>query len=169
MFFKKDNRPQYSRPGEKEKGSIVFIIVAIIIAVAVLAGLVYWFTRSNDSVIDTVLDMESQIPTSSEVEGVSSDYKAVFLTNGQVYFGRLEENRKDQFIVMTDVYYLQVQEATGEQAAAGQGGQTSLVRLGTEMHGPEGAMEVNRDHILFIETLRTDSSVVQAIQAETTE
>lgn len=141
--------------------------VAIILAVAVLAGLVYWFTRSNDSVIDTVLDMENQVPTDSEAAGMSSDYKAVFLTNGQVYFGRLEENRKDQFVTMSEVYYLQVQEtAEGQPATGQQGGQTSLVRLGTEMHGPEGTMEVNRDHILFIENLRSDSSVVQAIQAD---
>ncbi len=166
MFFKKENRPQYNRPGEQEKGSKLVIVVAIVLAVAVLAGLVYWFTRSSDSVIDTVLDLESQAPANTDTKGMSSDYKAVFLTNGQVYFGRLEENRKDQFINMSEVYYLQVQEASGEQAASGQGSQTSLVRLGTEMHGPEGTMEINRDHILFIENLRPDSSVVQAIQAD---
>ena len=41
------------------------------------------------------------------VNGNSGAFQAVFLTNGQVYFGKLA-NAKSQYPVLREVYYLQV-------------------------------------------------------------
>ena len=40
----------------------------------------------------------------------------------------------------------------------------SLVKLGNELHGPEDAMYINMDHVLFTEELKEDSRVVDAVK-----
>lgn len=97
-------------------------------------------------------------------------YQAVFLSNGQVYFGHIAgEHARSVFL--TDVYYLRTQQRL--QAPAGESGATdaapaspqlTLVKLGDELHGPMDRMEINRDHVLYIEDLKTDGQVVQTIE-----
>ena len=90
-------------------------------------------------------------------------YQAVFLSNGQVYFGKLFRET-NQYAVLRDVYYLQITQPpqplrAGEVPPAN----INLVKLGGELHGPVDEMRINRDHILFVEDLKSDSRVVQAI------
>ena len=40
----------------------------------------------------------------------------------------------------------------------------ALLKLGNELHGPEDWMRINQDHVLFIEKLKQDSKVSQAIR-----
>ena len=103
--------------------------------------------------------------------GISEgNYQAVFLTNGQVYFGKLSEVQKS-YLKLNSIYYLQVtpvlQTGTADEVSGNppqQQQQLSLVKLGNELHGPVDEMFINRDHILFIEDLESDSQVVQAIE-----
>lgn len=90
-------------------------------------------------------------------------YQALFLTNGQVYFGKLS-HVNDKYVELTDIYYLQVQQSV--QPAENKDGeqpQVSLAKLGNELHGPEDKMSVNREQVLFWENLKSDSKVVDAI------
>lgn len=81
-------------------------------------------------------------------------YQAVFLTNEQIYFGRLK-NIVSDYLILYDVYYAKVTE----------NGVGQLVRLGVgEPHGPRGEMIINQDQVLFWENLNLDSPVVKAIQ-----
>jgi len=100
------------------------------------------------------------------ISGFDQEYQAVFLTNGQVYFGKVVKNNKAE-LVLEDIYYLQVtrplQQTQEGQEQANPQGELSLVKLGNELHGPTDAMHVNRDQILFIEDLKNDSNVSQAI------
>lgn len=100
-------------------------------------------------------------------DGVKTDrYQAVFLTNGQVYFGKLSNVNKD-YVDLTDIYYLQVQQSVqpaDAKAAADQNPQVSLAKLGSELHGPEDQMKISRDQVLFWENLKDDSKVVDAIK-----
>lgn len=89
-------------------------------------------------------------------------YQAVFMTNGQVYFGKLE-NPSRTYANLTDVYYLQVQQAV-QPAATDEKSQVSLTKLGNELHGPTDKMHISRDQILFWENLKDDSTVVKAIK-----
>jgi hypothetical protein len=96
----------------------------------------------------------------------------VFLTNGQVYFGKIGSTA-GEFITMSDIYYLQVVQpplqgtpATGQPAPEGQAQpQISLVKLGNELHGPVDEMHISRAQVLFYEDLKADGSVVKAIDA----
>lgn len=99
-------------------------------------------------------------------QGLSAEgeYQAVFLSNGQVYFGQLEE-MNDRYVEMNDIYYLQLKESLqGENGSSIEQPDLSLAKLGNELHGPEDKMYINRDHILFIENLKEDSKVVEAIK-----
>jgi len=88
----------------------------------------------------------------------SSAYQAVFLDNGQVYFGTLDQSSNDRYF-LTNVFYLQA-GSMGVDAFTN----LSLTKLGSEAHGPEDKMQINPDHVLFIETMKADSKVVSAIQ-----
>ena len=100
-----------------------------------------------------------------------SGYQALFLTNGQVYFGKLSRTDSD-YVKLTDIYYLQVNQqlqptGAGTAPAANDQAQPqlSLVKLGNELHGPTDLMLVNRSQVLFFEDLKNDGKVAQAIQA----
>ncbi len=93
----------------------------------------------------------------------SGAFQAVFLSNDQVYFGKL--SRADaQYPVLREVYYLQVTQVLQPSDPNNPGTNVNLVKLGGELHGPEDAMYLNRDQILFYENLKSDSQVVKAIE-----
>lgn len=92
-----------------------------------------------------------------------SKFQAVFLTNGQVYFGNVTA-ANDQFIDLKNIYYLNVnQQVQPEQQNNDQKASVSLVKLGCELHGPADEMIINRDQVTFWENLRTDGEVTKAI------
>ena len=100
-----------------------------------------------------------------EVFGNSAGtYQAVFLTNNQVYFGKLSE-RKSPYPTLHDIYYLQITQTLQPRDPSAPSQQLQLVKLGNELHGPQDEMKINKDHILFIEDLKPDSQVVRAIEA----
>jgi len=80
-------------------------------------------------------------------------YQAVFLTNGTSYFGKLEPQGNDWFL-LTDVFYISVSDQTN----------TQLVKRGSQAWGPKEPMIIPRGQILVIENLRDDSDVVSAIK-----
>lgn len=130
-----------SKPAPTKKNRIVskkHFVALVIIAALIAAGLFAWSKMTN------------------QIDGAR--YQAVFLTNGQVYFGKLHDyygNRP----YMTDVYYFQGSNAGGTSQSSTQ----QLRKLGQEVHGPEQKLILNKDSILFVENLREDSSVVSAI------
>lgn len=137
-------RPAGPRPPRSGGGQSFGVLLLVIVAVA--AGF-FWMRGTS-------------------LSAYGEEWQAVFLTNGQVYFGQVDKQNNVE-LVLKEIYYLQVtrplqQTAEGETQANPQG-ELSLVKLGNELHGPTDAMVVNRDHVLFVEDLKEDSNVVQAI------
>lgn len=129
-------------------GSKLLVIVLIVAALAITAALAAGVWQSFDN--------------KSLVKG--DQYQAVFLDNGQVYFGKLSHLNND-WVQLTDIYYLQVDQQVqpdGDAADTPQQ-QISLAKLGNELHGPEDQMFVNPDKIVFWENLKTDGQVTNAI------
>jgi hypothetical protein len=96
-----------------------------------------------------------------------SKEQAVFLTNGQVYFGKIKEVNR-QFINLQGIYYLNVnQQVQPDQKSSNTQQQAqnsiSLVKLGCELHGPVDQMVINRDQVTFWENLKTDGQVTKAV------
>lgn len=137
----------------RKSGATGKIAAAIIVIVVVLIGLflVSKYTSWN------ILNVNKENAT-------ATGWQAVFLTNGQVYFGKIAKENNDT-IILKDIYYLQVAQSPqpdpGGQTA--QGNNLSLVKLGNELHGPKDAMKINMSQVLFTEELKSDSKVVDAI------
>ena len=94
-------------------------------------------------------------------------YQAVFFTNGQVYFGKLS-TLSDENMKLTDVYYLQTKSDTATDANPQQTSSESdvqLIKLGSEIHGPEDEMILSKDQVLFYENLKTEGKVAQSIES----
>lgn len=86
-------------------------------------------------------------------------WQAVFLENGQVYFGRLATGGRN-YVTLSNVYYL---KAAGDLSDAG--ATINLIKLGGELHGPEDVLHIPADKILYWENLKDTSAVVQRIGA----
>ncbi|MGB3945268.1 MAG: hypothetical protein WBK76_00305 [Candidatus Saccharimonadales bacterium] len=144
-------RPESHPVKKKSRLKKPLIIAAVVVAaVLVLAGL--WFVQSRTSVASTI-------------DGAK--YQAVFFTNGQVYFGKLKA-LNDDYMRMTDIYYLQAKsseenKSNPQEASAQDASNVQLVKLGSEIHGPDDEMVVNKDQILFFENLKKDSNVSTTI------
>ena len=93
-------------------------------------------------------------------------YQAVFFTNGQVYFGKLAVVGGGS-LKLTDVFYLQTESSTDDsgslQEASSDQNNVQLIKLGSEIHGPEDEMIISKEQVLFYENLKTDGKVAQSI------
>lgn len=136
---------------KKETPWLAITLAAVVVAAAAFAW--WWFK------------MRIVVPVDANAEVVSipsGSYQAVFLDNGQVYFGKLAEER-DGFSRLTSVYYMQVRGNPQNGTADPQATDSVLVKLGSEVHGPADFMDINVSHILFTEDLTGDSKVSKAI------
>lgn len=103
----------------------------------------------------------------SETELIQQDkYQAIFLNSqdGQVYFGKMKVFNQDIY-QLTDIYYVRVENPI-QPEGVNQPAQPniSLAKLGNELHGPQDAMFIRRDQVLYWENLKDDGQVVTAIK-----
>ena len=89
----------------------------------------------------------------------SSKWQAVFLTNNQVYFGKLV-NYDSGYVTLADVYYLRTASDLTQNGSSN----LNLIKLGGELHGPEDVMYIPKANVLFWENMKATSQVVQTIQ-----
>ncbi len=130
---------------------------AVILVIAVVLLIVFNFLFSSSTSFSRLLNWSDP-----------DKYQAVFLSNGQVYFGKVTDINL-QTLVLEDIYYLRMSQALQASSLGEETGQVSadnfsLIKLGNEIHGPENKMNINLDHVLFIENLSNDSKVVEAIR-----
>jgi len=145
--------PVPSRNGKPKKTRLKFITkttgIALIIA-ALLFGGWFWSQSSNGTNID------------------GSKYQALFLTNGQVYFGKLQ-TQSGGYMKLTDIYYLQAKttdtstDTSTLQDTSAAASDVQLIKLGSEIHGPSDEMIISKDQILFFENLKKDGKVAESI------
>lgn len=126
-------------------------IVVAVIVVAVI-GWMLW-PKSQNAVAGTI---------------DTSKYQAVFLTNSQVYFGKLQAVGNDYF-KLTNIFYLQSNQSDAadsknpQQTNSDQNADVQLIKLGSELHGPSDEMIVSKDQVLFFENLKADGKVSKTI------
>lgn len=144
-----------------DKGSkMPWIVLAVIVVILVVCAILFrekLFGSKNGAAAQSAK---------------SNSYQAIFLTNGQVYFGKISDSDSN-YVIMKDIYYLQVVQqpplqgtpTAGQAAADTQQPQISLVKLGNELHGPVDEMHISRTQILFYEDLKNEGNVVKAIAA----
>jgi hypothetical protein len=126
-----------------ERGSVV-LLICIAVLVAAIAALTFFGGNSQAKAIK------------------KDKYQAVFLNNGQVYFGNIKE-LNSKYVSLQNIYYLQTSGTDSTQNNAAASGNVSLVKLGCELHSPYDRMLINSDQVLFWENLQDSGQVVKAI------
>lgn len=117
---------------------LITVVVTLLALLTLLAGA--WYAWAN---------------VFSQVD--SSRYQAVILNNNQVYFGKLHAYGTSH-PYLTDVHYFQASSVNDTSS------NKQLVTLGDEVHGPDNKLILNPNSILFVENLKEDSNVAQAIK-----
>lgn len=129
----------------------VRVLSAILLVgiVVLLVGVIFAVNRGNH-------DNESQFVN-------TSDYQAVFLNNGQVYFGNIQD-LTSSYVRMTNIYYL-TQNSSSSSSSSSSNNNYSLVKLGCQqIHDPLDAMVINRSQVTFWENLNSGGKVVSSIK-----
>lgn len=112
--------------------------LATVIIAAVLGFIAYQGTRGHQG---------PELPT---------PYQAVALMNGQMFYGRMEQTGGD-YVTLRDVFYIQGRQNPETKAVT-----SVLIKRGGEAHSP-GHMLINRQHVLLIEPVKTDSQIAKLI------
>ena len=97
---------------------------------------------------------------------IPAPYSAVFLTNGQVYFGHID-HIDNNLIVLQDVYYFRTDSNLSPSVLQTEKKvdlHVSLVKLGNEIHEPKDMLYVNREQVLFWEELSENGKLAQALK-----
>lgn len=142
----------------KEGKSLINTKVLVSIIILILLGAVAYLFLSDKAT--------NLVPKKETAQNQTSDnYQAVFLTNGQVYFGQLKDEG-GSYVKLTEIYYLQAkdQEKVKQESSENQEPNLTLIKLGKELHAPADEMNISREQILFWEDITADGKVMQAIQ-----
>lgn len=142
-------RAERDNSGKSNKGLLWTIIALIAVVVIGVAG---WFIWSNSSKGETGID--------------TSRYQAVFLANGQIYFGKLSSFNDSSFKI-TNIYYPQAEttgDATAKTDVNSEQSNIQLYRVTDGVHGPEDEMIITKSQILYYENLQANSKVTQLIE-----
>ena len=142
------------RPSDKLPKWLNLLNVVILFGVAALLALLAFSFSRTDGVSEAKLIDHSQ-------------YQAVFLNNGQVYFGNVTAINNN-YVRLVNIYYLTQNSATATNTntTSAANGDYSLVKLGCQqIHYPYDQMIINRSQVTFWENLNQKGKVVQSIQA----
>jgi len=134
-------------------------LIALIVAVAVLilGGLGCWMWMGKSNNVDTGIN--------------SSEYQAVFTTNGQVYLGKLS-SYNGTYLRLTNAFIV-VSPTTGQSSSdtkksdstdALNQTDTQLVKITSGILEPQDEMFVARSQVLFYENLKPDGKAAKLIQ-----
>src|SRR3989338_6974883 len=101
-------------------------------------------------------------PGSESKEINSKEYQAIFLSNGQVYFGKITD-LNNKYLVLKSIFYIENNNDSSNTNQT-QNSNYTLRKLGTtELHAPQDKMVINRDTVTFWENLKDSSQVVTKI------
>ncbi len=141
-----------------------------------IAKKVFWLAL----IILALAWLDMSVHLSASVREERSDarkWQAVFLNNNQIYFGHFSRFGINYW-KLSDAYYIQTTKVPAVQPETKPGEKknetpqspqeetrTTLVKVTSDLHGPEDAMFIPAANILFWQNLRGDSSIVRAIAA----
>ncbi|HSX53148.1 MAG TPA: hypothetical protein VLF90_02135 [Patescibacteria group bacterium] len=107
-------------------------------------------------VVALLISIVHSTPTNQFKYVNDTENQAVFLSNGQVYFGHIR-SINDKYMRLDSIYYLQVNQQVQPDGKT-QTGNPTLVPLGCELHRPENEMLLNTSQVTFWENLKNDAN-----------
>ncbi len=96
---------------------------------------------------------------------IGKGYQAVFLTNGQVYFGKLQ-SIDGTYVKMSNVYYIQGKATGADPQAAADTNAVELIKLTSAVHGPKDEVIINNSQISFFENLDDEGQAAKLMASE---
>ncbi len=135
-----------SRPIERKINEPIFKRIIILLAI-ILIGLVVYFLFFNKN---------------NEANDANSlNWYSVKLVDGEIFYGQIKDIASDP-VIIKNVYYNYDQQKDGSDEVNATDS-LRLVKRGKETHGPDGTLNVVRMQILYMEPLKKDSKVLEAI------
>jgi len=133
--------------GNGRASKLVFIILIFVIVVTFMC-ISLWQDGTFRNISQTI--------------GFKNTFQAVFLSNGQLYFGKITE-MTNEYIMMENPHFLQLAQ---EQAEIEEGVQPEmqLISIKDEFHKPKDFVLIEKSSVIFIEELRDASQIADAIQ-----
>ncbi len=146
-------RADAKKPRQGRSRTPIWIAI-IIVAVLIVAG-IGWIVWSRMQ------------PAGDGIN--TSRYQAVYLANGQIYFGKLETLGSNK-MRLTNVYYLQTKtdsttsgDASKDQSASGN---FQLIKLRGAVYGPSDEMIISNDQIIYFQNLEENSKASELIKSD---
>lgn len=93
---------------------------------------------------------------------LAARYQAVFLANGQTYFGR-SSDRIGPYIEVKNAFYIQQTKSETDPDAPPE---QRIIRRGTEPHQPLPRVLIPKTSVLFVEDLQPGSPVGKFMEAQ---
>ncbi|MDO9399599.1 MAG: hypothetical protein Q7T79_02865 [bacterium] len=145
----KEELQKINKPVKKEikSNSGLMQIVVFILVFLIIGFTVYNLFFENKTIFEKTIKTQS--------------WYAVKLVNNETFYGQIKDTKADP-IVMDNVYY-NYDQGKDDKKEIAETTNLRLVKRGKETHGPVGTMDLVRSQVLFMEPLKTDSKVLQAI------
>lgn len=148
-----EQRPPVSESDPKQssrrKKFLLPIMIGLVVVGLAVAG---WFAWSNLRGSSLAID--------------SDKYQAVFLTNGNTFFGKLETAGDNQ-MKLSQVFYPEsaaTTDADDQQMENPDANTTRLIPFKEHMYGPEDEMMFDRSQLVFFMNLKSDGQVSKLIK-----
>ena len=171
-----------AKPAKKDKKQLILLIVTVVsillaVGFAVMAlsqqskrksaernsaETTTKLNQTTDKLNQATKGLEDYKKSTGESNVDKNQFQSVFLTSGQVYFGKIT-SISDTQLVLEKVYYLKT--ASKITDTNNLPGDVSLVKLGNELHAPQDKMYIDRKNVQFWENLKADGEVSKAIVA----
>lgn len=97
-------------------------------------------------------------------QNYSGKYIGVFLTSGNVFFGKFE-SENPEYIHISDVYFMQT-ELNPNTSEINPLGDLALSKLTSELYKPKDSMQIAVNQILFVQELDENSQVLKSITSD---
>jgi hypothetical protein len=123
--------------------TVVMLLLAAVLLLSIAALFAFVQGKNESSYID------------------NKKLQAVFLDNGETYFGRIRSLNENYMRIDSVFYSLYGGQVQPDEHPDQEG--ISVFKLGCERHNPTDQMVINRDRVRYWENLHDDSPVVTAI------
>jgi len=140
--MKKSEQLAFKSKAANGKKGLVLLVVGIIVLLAIIVFLVMTIFVSPVK---------------------ESTWYGVLVTNGRTYFGHIVK-QNSQTIVLQDVYYLQVQQVPQTEEGVESQPQITVVSIEADIHAPENELQINREHVIYVQKLAEDSQIIATIK-----
>lgn len=139
---------QYHAPYTTKYHQRKYFVGALLAGAIIVAGLFFFFLVNN-----------------SEQKIDHSKYQVVYLVGGQAYFGKLK-NMGGDYLIIESPYTAQSVGSSDSDKTASSDNTTTLLKVSSQVYGPEDSIAIKSSQVLFWQNLRADSKVSKAIDAK---